>query len=90
MTEEIRDYYLAHYVYYFANATQKGEGNLYLATVHGTGVRKSNIDNALAQMAAGLEDKLQTPVVVVMQNISYLASCTETEFNASETQSNEE
>ncbi|WPK29406.1 hypothetical protein [Escherichia phage vB_EcoM_EP57] len=77
MTEEIRDYYLAHYVYYFANATQKGEGNLYLATGHGTGVRKS-------------EDKLQTPVVVVMQNISYLASCTETEFNASETQSNEE
>lgn len=90
MIEEIRDYYLAHYVYYFANATQKGEGNLYIATTHGTGIRKSNMDNALAQVTGALEDKLKTQVVVVMQNISYLASCSEAEFNAPATLSNEE
>lgn len=87
--ENINDYYLLHYSYYFANGTQKGEGNLYVATTHGTGVRLANIEGALEQARLGLEDKLQVPVIVVIQNVAYLSSCTEDEFKAPQTQSNE-
>lgn len=90
MNQEIYDFHLAHYVYYFANATQKGEGMLYLATEHQAGVRKANIDMAVEKVRLGLEEQLKTPVVVVLQNVSYLASCTKEAFEAPVTPSKEQ
>lgn len=89
MQQETFDFYLANYVYYFSNGTQKGEGNLYLATNAGAGVRKANIDLARETVRSGLEETLETPVVVVIQTISYLATCTKEDFEAPQTQSNE-
>lgn len=89
MQQEIYDFHLANYVYYFANATQKGEGTLYLATERGAGIRKANIDLAVETVRAGLEETMKAPVVVVLQTVSYLATCTKEEFEAPQQQPNE-
>ncbi len=82
MTDEtVKDFHLMHYVYFLSNATQRGEGNLYLASARGAGVRRSDIDNATEQVKAGLAH-LDKDVVVVPTSVSYLATCTSEEFNA--------
>jgi len=80
--KSVKDFYLMHYVYYFYDGSQRGEGNLYLSTPTGTGVRKAEVELATNEAAVGLQNNLQTEVVVVVTNISYLTSCTEDEFNA--------
>lgn len=81
MKDEVIDFYLMHYVYFLSNGTERGEGNLYLATIAGSGVRKNNIENAKAHVKDGLKH-LDVNVVVVTTSISYLTSCTSEEFYA--------
>lgn len=83
MTDKLtKDFYLMHYVYYFNEGTQRGEGNLYLATRTGAGVRRADIDGAIDQVTVGLKNNLEVDVVVVPTNISYLTSCSSEEFHA--------
>ena len=78
-----QDFYMMHYVYYWNDGTQRGEGNLYLATPTGTGVRKVNIDEAIDHVVVGLQNNLGTGVVVVPTAISYLTSCSSEDFHYS-------
>lgn len=83
MTDKtLKDFHMMHYVYYFSNSTQRGEGNLYLATAVRAGVRKADISNATEQVRLGLTH-LSEDVIVVPTSISYLGTCTTEEFNAS-------
>lgn len=83
MTDKlVKDFHMMHYVYYFSNSTQRGEGNLYLSTATGAGVRRRDLDHAVAQIKAGMSH-LGEDVVVLPTSVSYLISCTTEEFNAS-------
>ncbi len=76
----MKDFYLMHYTYYFANSTEKGEGTLYLAATPGRGVRKADIEGAGVQVIEALSH-LGSDVIVVPNSISYLSTCTEEEFH---------
>lgn len=80
----VKDFYLMHYVYYVNTGTQRGEGNLYLSTQTGSGVRKVDIEGAVDQVLIGLRNNLETSdVVVVPTGVFYLTSCTEEHFHSS-------
>lgn len=85
MTDKlVKDFYLMHYVYYWNDGTHRGEGNLYLETQTGAGVRKENIDGAIDHVTVGLVNSLDTNnVVVVPTGVFYLTSCTTEEFHGS-------
>lgn len=85
MTDKlVKDFYMMHYVYYWNDGTNRGEGNLYLETQTGTGVRKEHIDGAIDHVTVGLVNNLgANSVVVVPTGIFYLTSCTPEEFNHS-------
>lgn len=85
MTDKlVKDFYMMHYVYYWNDGSNRGEGNLYLETQTGTGVRKEHIDGAIDHVTVGLVNNLgANSVVVVPTGIFYLTSCTPEEFNRS-------
>lgn len=85
MTDKlVKDFYMMHYVYYWNDGTHRGEGNLYLQTTTGTGVRKADIDGAVDHVTVGLVNNLEaSSVVVVPTGVFYLTSCTAEEFHAS-------
>lgn len=86
MTDKlVKDFYMLHYVYYFNAGTQRGEGNVYLATTTGTGVRKMDIDDTIDQIIVGLHNSSldADDFVVVPTGVFYLTSCTSEEFHAS-------
>lgn len=88
MTDKlVQDFYMLHYVYYFNAGTQRGEGNVYLATTTGAGVRKMDIDDTVDQIIIGLSNSMleATDFVVVPTGVFYLTSCTSEEFHASKT-----
>ena len=77
-----QDFYMMHYSYYFNGGTQKGEGNVYLATATGAGVRKADIDGATAQIFIGLQNNLEAnDIVIVPTGVFYLTSCSTEEFH---------
>ena len=80
-TEQIvKDHFIMHYVYYFNNNQQKGEGFCYLSAQQGFGIRQADINGAVAGITKGLVANLKDNVVVVPTCISYLSTCPEEDF----------
>lgn len=85
MTNKLtKDFYLVHYNYYTHDNTVRGEGICYISTPTGGGVRKTDIEDMITQVVAGLSNSSAGTAMVVPTSVSYLTSCSAEEFEGSE------